>query len=320
MPTATPAPTETAADGTRDHPVHPAERSESALGLALRPVNHGATTETIVRPIPIAPRTLVVEFFPEGGDLVTGVPNRVYFRATTPAGKPADLDGYLTDGTRSITPVKTVTDPDHPGANQGLGEFTFTPGAGQAVRRQAAPADERRRVDRREGRDVLGGWAAAAAGVYPLPRAVANGVVMSIPDGVTDAGQPIRVTLRSNDRRDLYVGAYTRGVPVAAGKVTVEPGKPAELVLTPRAGAIGGVTRVTVFEEPDPTRGRTRPDAGRRAAGLPPPGGGAAARLHARPPGSTPPATPVNSPSPRRTRRASRRPRSCGSRSSTRAC
>ena len=48
--------------------------------------------ETIVRPIPIVLNKLQVEFFPEGGDLVAGVVNRVYFQALTPLGKLLRLD------------------------------------------------------------------------------------------------------------------------------------------------------------------------------------------------------------------------------------
>ena len=39
---------------------------------------------------------------PEGGDLVAGLPNRVYFQARTTLGKPADLKGrVLEDGPKA---------------------------------------------------------------------------------------------------------------------------------------------------------------------------------------------------------------------------
>jgi hypothetical protein len=215
-----------------------------------------APPETILRSVPLAANSLTVEFFPEGGDLVAGVPCRVYFRATSPDGKPADISGYLTDGTRSLAPVKTVTDPDHPGANQGAGVFAFTPEAGKRYYlKLLRPVNVTERVDPKVAA-VVGGLAAANAGVFPLPKPIANGVGLRIPDGVLDAAQPIRVSLAANDRRTLFIGAYARGVTVASGRVIAEPGKPAEVVLTPRADARGGVTRVTVFDEPDPDRGR----------------------------------------------------------------
>jgi hypothetical protein len=251
-----PAPVTTADDGTATIIFTlPNVLDLPAVSLSVL-VSYGVVSETIVRPVPIISPALAVEFFPEGGDLVTGVPNRVYFRAATAAGKPADIDGFLTDGTRSITSVKTVADPNHPGVNQGFGMFTFTPEPGKRYAvKLLRPTSAVETIDPTAA-SLVGGLAVATAGVYPLPRAVANGVVMSIPEGVIDANQPIRVMLRSNEQRELFVGAYCRGVPVAAGRVTVEAGRPAEVLLAPQAGAVGGVTRVTVFEEPDPARGR----------------------------------------------------------------
>ena len=38
----------------------------------------GGNTETLVRSIPIVLRDLQIDFYPEGGDLIAGLPNRVY--------------------------------------------------------------------------------------------------------------------------------------------------------------------------------------------------------------------------------------------------
>src|SRR5262249_48154341 len=54
------------------------ERGEASLSLQC---TDGGNIETIVRPIPIVVKKLHVDFYPEGGDLVAGVPNRVYFQA-----------------------------------------------------------------------------------------------------------------------------------------------------------------------------------------------------------------------------------------------
>src|SRR5262249_39120931 len=50
----------------------------------VSPKQAGAASETPARPANVAGKPLRVEFFPEGGDLVEGLPNRVYFRASTP--------------------------------------------------------------------------------------------------------------------------------------------------------------------------------------------------------------------------------------------
>ncbi len=207
--------------------------------------------ETIVRPVPVASRKLHVEFFPEGGDLVAGLPGRVYFRATTAAGKPADVSGVLTDGTNVVCEIKTLTDPDRPGANQGLGVFEFTP---QAGKRYAV------RLNRPVGAVQLAAPFAGALGVaaaqplpaFDLPPVKADGVVMAVRTGVTRTGEKIHVELRATGpKRNVLVGAYTRGRPVAQQKATLEAGKVTELDLDLGDTKLGGVTRVTVFEVPE---------------------------------------------------------------------
>jgi hypothetical protein len=194
-------------------------------------VRHNGKAETLVRRVPLATAKLKLEFFPEGGDLVEGVPCRVYFRAETAFGTPADVQGIVTDGTRTVAELKTLTDADHPGANQGLGVFTFTPEAGKryAVKllRPAGPA----RPD------------------IPLPAAKPDGVVLAVSNGVLDANQPVALTVTSTTRRTLLVGAYTRGVAVGHRRVTAEPGRPTPVSIPVPAVAVGGVTRVTVFDQ-----------------------------------------------------------------------
>jgi len=85
-------------------------------------------TESFVRSIPIVLRDLGVDLYPEGGDLIAGVPNRVYFQARSLAGKPADFEGRIVDEKEQLVArVQTLTDDVEPGINQGLGSFTFTP-------------------------------------------------------------------------------------------------------------------------------------------------------------------------------------------------
>ena len=40
----------------------------------------GGRVETLVKPIPIVLKKYAIDFYPEGGDFVAGVPNRVYFQ------------------------------------------------------------------------------------------------------------------------------------------------------------------------------------------------------------------------------------------------
>ncbi len=209
--------------------------------------------ETVSRPIPLATRKLNVEYFPEGGSLVAGIPGRVYFRSTTTVGKPADIEGVLTDGTKDICSLKTLTDEQNPGVNQGLGVFEFTPEAGKSyfVRLQKPLGIVQPLIPATASQQALGGYASTAMTGYALPKIKTTGVVLTSLDPVTKPGQPIRVRLAVGGKKphNLLVGAYIRGQSVAHSRVTVEPGKPADVTLDSGTVQTGGVTRVTVFDD-----------------------------------------------------------------------
>jgi A-macroglobulin TED domain/Alpha-2-macroglobulin family len=199
------------------------ERGQASLGVTFL----GNPVETIARPLPIVLKKLNVEFYPEGGDLVADLPNRVYFQVRTTLGKPADLTGRLfEDGKETPVAVQTLHDAKEPGVNQGEGRFEFTPKSGKKYELQIdSPIGINSRV--------------------PLPDVKEDGVALSVPDGTAEAGQPIKAIVHSKKPRDLMVGLYCRGrllhsVQLKKGEI--------EAVLSPTDGA-GGVCRVTVFEE-----------------------------------------------------------------------
>lgn len=201
------------------------ERGQATIAVKFK---DQAVVETIVRPIPLVLNKIDVEFFPEGGDLVAGLPNRVYFQARTPLGKPAQLRGLLFEDGKSLPGiiVETLSDEDKPGVNQGQGVFRFTPKAKSVYTLQI---------------DSPTGIATRKA----LPEPVEDRVVLHVPKGVFHPGEPIHVHVHSARPRALVVGGYCRGQLVDV--VELPPGK-TEAILRPRAGA-GGVCRITVFEE-----------------------------------------------------------------------
>jgi len=205
----------------------------------------GSDAEAIVRPIPLITKNLSVEFFPEGGDMVEGLPGRVYFQVRTPQGKPADLKGTITDGTNTIAEVGTLTDAESPGVNRGHGVFELTPKVGtRYFLKLNSPV----------------GIIAPTADGFPLPVAKADGVALRSLDAVTDRGGAIRVKVLVNQGpRTLHVGAYARGRLIGHQKLVVDANVPAEVKLHGDDVA-GGVTRITVFEEP-----KAADDAGRAA-------------------------------------------------------
>ncbi len=205
----------------------PAEIDRGLASLTVK-FQDGANVESIVRPIPLVLKKLNVEFFPEGGELVAGLQNRVYFQVRTPLDKPADLKGrLLEDGTPTAVQLETLNDAKEPGVNQGMGVFTFTPKAGHAYEVQAeAPAGVTQR--------------------FALPELKKDGVVLTIDESVVRADKPtIAVKVYSTKPRALVVGAYCRGL--LLDTVRLEKGQ-TEATLQPGTPA-GGVCRVTVFEE-----------------------------------------------------------------------
>ena len=207
--------------------------------LALN-IQDGSDTESIVRPIPLVAKNLKVEFFPEGGDLIDGTPGRVYFMVRMPSlkatepGKPADLKGYITDGTNKVADVATLTDAANPGVNRGHGIFDMTPKAGAKYFLKITSPE---------------GITEPTKDGFPLPAAKADGVALTALDAITTQGGAIRVRLQSPTAKTLHVGAYARGRLVAHTKLDVTAGTAFDVALKGDDNA-GGVTRVTVFEEP----------------------------------------------------------------------
>jgi hypothetical protein len=205
------------------------DRGQASLTVQF---NDGGSWESLVRPVPIVLKKLQVEFFPEGGDLVAGVPNRVYFQVRSTLGKPAELKGRVVDqeGRAVALDVHTLNDDKEPGINQGMGLFAFTPQAGHKYELK---------IDAPSGIE----------GKYELPAIKADGVVLSIPEGVMGGKDPLRVVVESagKDRR-LLIGAYCRGRLMDNQTVTARKGEATVITLQP-GPEVGGVYRVTAFED-----------------------------------------------------------------------
>jgi hypothetical protein len=165
--------------------------------------------EAILERVPLVGRDLVVEFFPEGGELVAGAQSRVYVRATNTKGQAVDVRGAVSDGKQTVAQVATLNDPKEPGVNRGLGVFTITPQLGtEYTLKLEHPAK--------------------VPTAFPLPAPKRDGVVMTVPDAVTAPGQAVRVQLHSvGQPRNLVVGAYTRGRLADTKRITVEANKSA---------------------------------------------------------------------------------------------
>jgi hypothetical protein len=99
-----------------------------------------------------------VQFFPEGGTLVAGLPAVVGFKAQAATGRGAAISGQVLDGQNK--PVGTAFKSQH----LGMGHFSFTPAAGQTYHARVTLAS--------------GGTAD-----YPLPTAQPSGYSLHVVDG-----------------------------------------------------------------------------------------------------------------------------------------
>lgn len=207
-------------------PMH-SEQGEALLSVAF---DDGAEPpEEIARAVPLALRHLAVEFFPEGGRLVPGGRNRVYFRASSLAGRPAAVRGRLLDRQGDeVARVETSDDDREPAA--GLGSFWLRPYRGQTYTLH---------VDRPAG----------VESTHTLSVEATGKVALAVPAPVSAAHEPIDAVVRSaGEDRALLVAAYCRGRLVDHWRGVAPADQEVAVRLYPAGGA-GGVFRLTVFEE-----------------------------------------------------------------------
>jgi len=89
----------------------PQDLEEGQVTLAVTVGDGEHEAETIAKPVPINLGKVNVDFYPEGGNFVAGLPNRVYFYSRDPLGKPVHLEGrILNDLGHEVTHIATIHD------------------------------------------------------------------------------------------------------------------------------------------------------------------------------------------------------------------
>ncbi len=194
-------------------------------GTVAFSVEDGGVVETATKSMPILLQTVDLAIYPEGGDLVAKLTNRVYIEAKTPAGKPADLAGIVVDAKgQQVASFRTE--------HEGRGAFTFRPAdSGAYVLKITEPSGIKT--------------------AYPLPLAKDSGVLIQATEPVYPAGEPVSILVQSSVAGALTVTLSKREVEVAA--LTVKGNKQAgrrlkaDVTLTPPASA-DGVLVATVWD------------------------------------------------------------------------
>ncbi len=198
------------------------DRGDGQLAVVI---DDGGTQETLAKTIPINLGRLEVVFYPEGGDLIGGLENRVYFTGRDPLGKPVHVEGVIVDGAgREVARVET--------SHKGMGRFSLTPRMAETyslkISKPTGISDH------------------PSLPVVNLERHV----VLSTGTGVFGPQEPLRAELLSDrDDQPLVLAAYCRGVLV--GQQLVSAHKGSNSVEIPLSADVGGVVRLTVFERSD---------------------------------------------------------------------
>ena len=200
------------------------ERGDAMLTVL---VDDGGVTESISRRVPILLNKVDLGLFPEGGELVTGLPGRVYLRATTPLGEPADVAGRVIDQDgRQVSTFRTLLD--------GLGRFELTPRDGE---RYHVVIDE----------------PVGIAGTFALPEARSEGCTLRVYDDPASLEPAVRAGVRCTDAQEVTVAAVVREQALDAATVAVAPQEESLVYLRGDDEATDqGVVRVTLFDGVEP--------------------------------------------------------------------
>jgi hypothetical protein len=189
-------------------------------GLLTILAEDAGVTESIQKRIPIVMTTVQLGVFPEGGDLVAGLPGRVYFMAKTPLGKPADIEGKVVDDRGQVVA-------DFASVHDGMGKFELEPAADRHYHLEITkPANILTRAD--------------------VPAALSDGCVLRSVD--QKAADTLRIAALCKTPRKLAIEATLRENRLAGGTFEIGAGKPALLEL-PIASRAQGAVRVTLLSD-----------------------------------------------------------------------
>jgi hypothetical protein len=194
-------------------------RGEGVLAMTIQ---DGGTVETAAKTIPILLHTVDLAVYPEGGDLVAGLINRVYIEGRTPAQKPADMAGVVVNAKgKEVATFRT--------AHEGRGRLSFVPDKGESYSlRLSEPA--------------------GISKTYPLPIVKDSGVVLASGSNLTPRFEDVMVRLAATASGNFNVALTQRGKELASKRVTLTARQPMDVAF-PVATALDGVLTVTVYDE-----------------------------------------------------------------------
>ncbi len=161
-----------------------------------------------------------IRFFPEGGNLVSGIQSKVAFRVTDEAGKGIDCKGSIVDqDNNSVVNFESL--------KFGIGHFLFTPSA----------ANKYKAVIKSGNNNVM---------IAELPAIYDHGYTLQVEDMDNER---LKVTVKTNNDaggRFVYLFAHTRQVVKAAEMLVINNGNASFII---NKNALGdGISHFTLFD------------------------------------------------------------------------
>jgi hypothetical protein len=194
-------------------------RGEGVIAMVIQ---DGGTVETASKTIPILLQTIDLAIYPEGGDLVAGLPNRVYVEGKTPAQKPADMAGVIVNASgKEIATFRTE--------HEGRGRLSFTPIKGEKYSlRVTEPAGIKT--------------------VYPLPAVKESGVVISSASDVVARDEDVVVRVGATEGGAFDIALTQRGQEYSFKRISLRPKQLTDVAFTvPKS--LDGVIVATVYDD-----------------------------------------------------------------------
>jgi hypothetical protein len=164
-------------------------------GLLNVMLNYDGINESISRSIPIVLNKISLKFYPEGGDLVAGIPNRVAFKALNEFGKPADIEGEIIDDEGNMITSFTSY-------HQGMGAFILPCMDG---------VNYTAKITKPKGIEQ----------VYAMPEMLDHGYVLNI---IEQNSSLLQLGVHASVKEELSLVAQVRGKLYYSTAIDAEPG------------------------------------------------------------------------------------------------
>lgn len=190
---------------------------QSNDGLLNVMIEYQGQTEAISRSVPITLNNIEIGFYPEGGEMVENMETKVAFYAKNEFGKPADIQGYITDSKgNTITQFESY--------HKGMGAFFFTPKSGENYTAHLT-----------EPQDISQTWI--------LPEPLPRGYLLNIMKTEKDQ---ILTRITSTEQESLSLVATIHGQQYFAH--TFQANKGINPISIPTKDMPAGITQLTLFD------------------------------------------------------------------------